>query len=243
MFRKSLLVLLLTSMLLLMNCVEYLFSYETVIGSGNIIKLEKSISNFKRVDVSHAFDINISYGSKYKVELIINDNIEKYVLIEKRGNILNIGLKQGIRCKNTNLEVEITMPDIYSVSGSGASNISVEDFNFDHAFEISLSGASEFDGFMKTGDLYIDLSGASELECTGAGNDLEIDGSGACEIDLGNFKINNADIDLSGASEVVINVSGVLNVDLSGASEILYYGNPKMGSISTSGASNIKHRK
>jgi len=49
-----------------------------------------------------------------------------------------------------------------------------------------------------------------------------------------------ARIDMSGASEVEINVLESLSVELSGASEVKYYGNPQMKHISTSGASEIK---
>jgi hypothetical protein len=64
--------------------------------------------------------------------------------------------------------------------------------------------------------------------------------SGASEVDLGDFMTENVDINLSGASDGIVNLTGTLNADLSGASELRYYGNPTMGDIDTSGVSKIK---
>ena len=240
MLKKSILFLLIISTLLLTNCLEYMTNYEHVRGSGKIISIEKHISNFDKIKISNAFETNISYGHEYQIILNIDDNMEKYIKVEKHGSTLVVGLESGVSCRHTNLEIDLILPDIKAVGGSGASEINIDGFNFDHDFEIHLSGASEFDGDLITGNLLIDVSGASEVELSGSGHDLVIDGSGASDLDLGRFKVNNADIGLSGASDVTINLNGMLNVDMSGASEVKYLGNPKLGSISTSGASSIK---
>ena len=54
--------------------------------------------------------------------------------------------------------------------------------------------------------------------------------------------VEDADVNLSGASEVTINVRGVLDIEMSGASRLYFYGNPTMGDTDVTGASTIKHR-
>jgi hypothetical protein len=52
----------------------------------------------------------------------------------------------------------------------------------------------------------------------------------------------DAEIELSGASEAEVVLSGTLNIDVSGASRLYYGGNPTIRQIDLSGASSIKRR-
>jgi len=51
--------------------------------------------------------------------------------------------------------------------------------------------------------------------------------------------VGNANIILSGASDGTINLDGRLDADLSGASTLEYIGEPTLGSLDISGASNL----
>ena len=64
----------------------------------------------------------------------------------------------------------------------------------------------------------------------------------ASQADLDHFTVNDADIELSGASDAEIIVNQRLEIDLSGASELIYHGNPKVGSINVSGGSSIMQK-
>ena len=57
-----------------------------------------------------------------------------------------------------------------------------------------------------------------------------------------NFKITNAKVNFSGASEVTMNVTNSLNGTLSGASDFAYVTKPTEFNLKSSGASEI-HKK
>jgi len=59
---------------------------------------------------------------------------------------------------------------------------------------------------------------------------------------LGKFPTQNADVEISGASNGTINLNGKLNADVSGASNLYWSGTPIMGDIQTSGASNLRRK-
>jgi len=61
-------------------------------------------------------------------------------------------------------------------------------------------------------------------------------------VELPDFSVVDADINLSGASGVTVNASGRLDGNLSGASRLNYMGNPTLGSISASGGSTISQK-
>jgi hypothetical protein len=76
----------------------------------------------------------------------------------------------------------------------------------------------------------------------GTGANLTSTVSGASNLDLNNFQVANADLEVSGASHAVVNPTGTLNVNASGASSVQYVGNPTLGNIQTSGASNVNKK-
>jgi hypothetical protein len=61
-------------------------------------------------------------------------------------------------------------------------------------------------------------------------------------LDLENFHVNDANVILSGASHVTINLDGRLDVDASGLSNLEYIGEPTLGTINTSGGSNVNKK-
>ena len=76
----------------------------------------------------------------------------------------------------------------------------------------------------------------------GSASDIVIEGSGASRVELADFPLNNADINLSGASTGTVNLKGRLDAELSGASKLRYIGEPTMGNINTSGGSTISSK-
>jgi hypothetical protein len=80
---------------------------------------------------------------------------------------------------------------------------------------------------------------ASTVNLKGIADDILADVSGASIINLSDFKVNNANVFLSGASNGTVKLDGNLNASLSGASKLIYKGNPTFGIMNTSGGSTI----
>ena len=216
----------------------------SVTGSGNLVTLEQSFEDFRRVDFSHAFQAEVTQGNRYSVVVTIDDNLEQYLEITQVGDTLRIGLDRRtlLSLRNTTMRAEIVMPELTGVTGSGATQVRLSGFDSDKDLRVEVSGASTLRGQINTGDLQADISGASRLELIGEGQDGRINVSGASQANLANFRMQNVDVEASGASRAEVNVSGRLDAEASGASTVLYSGDPTMGRIQTSGASNVRAR-
>jgi hypothetical protein len=86
------------------------------------------------------------------------------------------------------------------------------------------------------------LSGAGTCDLTGSAGDISIIASDSSDFDSSGFTAQTADVTLTGASDASIGVITALDVDISGASSLTYTGNPTMGKIAVSGASEINHK-
>jgi len=215
-----------------------------ITGSGNIVTQEETFTGFDKVDVSHAFKVDISQGQAFSVVIRIDDNLVQYLEVVKQGGTLKISLKPG-RSYNTRkvtMEAEVTMPELSGLELSGASQGAITGFESTKTLNVDLSGASHLRGDIEAGDAWFAVSGASQMNLTGSAEDVVINASGASQVDLSAFPVADAHVDASGASKATVNPSGQLDVDASGASHVYYVGSPTLGKIDTSGASSVNRK-
>jgi hypothetical protein len=211
-------------------------------GSGNVETKEYTFSDFNEVEISSAFEFDISQSGSYSINITADDNVFDKIEVTKEGDTLKIGLRTFTGLGPVTLKAEVTMPELYGLSVSGASHGTVSDFSSTEDLDLTVSGASKVTGDITTGDVDFNVSGASTVQLEGSANNIAADVSGASRLNLGGFAVNNADITFSGASNGTVNVSGKLDANLSGASNLKYIGEPTMGDINTSGASTLNKK-
>lgn len=85
----------------------------------------------------------------------------------------------------------------------------------------------------------IDVSGASSVTATGAVSSYRLDASGASRVNLRDLTADDAEIDISGASDVDLYATGTVSGSASGASNLSVYGKPASVLVDSSGASNV----
>jgi len=213
-----------------------------LIGSGIVVTEEFDLSGFDQVEVSSAFDVQISQADQFSVVVRVDDNVKQYLDVVKQGSTLRIGLKpfSSSAVSAMTLEAEVTMPELTGLELSGASDVSVGDFKSTQPLYVEVSGASSLRGDIEAGGVRFDVSGASDVKLSGSGGDLVMDVSGAGKADLADFQVGDASIEASGASSATVNVSGRLDVEASGASRVRYRGSPTLGSVNSSGGASIE---
>ncbi len=235
----------------------------TVTGSGKPAAWDFDYRNFTKIEAGYAFDVEIVKADSYMVRITIDDNLYEYLDISKQGDTLYLRLKPNYNYTNVNQKATINLPDLEKLGLSGASQADISSgFSSSHAVDFELSGASKVDiGSMKAGNTNFglsgaskasgsiemgngrfDLSGASSLKLEGSANNIDIQASGASHVELADFSVVDADINLSGASDATVNASGRLDGDLSGALQAQLYRQSHTGSVSTSGGSTISQK-
>jgi HSP20 family molecular chaperone IbpA len=188
-------------------------------GSGSVSTERREVRDFKGVEVSGIFQVEIAAQKDFAVEVEADDNLLPLIRTEVRGGVLHIECEKRISTSKA-LKVRISAPYIESVDASGVS-------------KIELSG-------VKNEQLKVDTSGASKIRITGETARLDIGVSGASSVDAEALRAGNASVDASGASSVTVFASGELRTEASGASRITYLGSPKSVQKRTSGASSVR---
>ncbi|HEY0426319.1 MAG TPA: head GIN domain-containing protein [Pyrinomonadaceae bacterium] len=190
-------------------------------GSGNVKTENRRVSDFKAIDVSGAFEVEITAQKDFSLEVEADDNLLPLIKTEVDGETLQIRSEKRFSTSNP-LKIRISAPDIDSLDLSGASKVNLVNLNND--------------------GLKLDSSGASKIKVEGTTGDFDVEMSGASRLDAENLKAENVSVDSSGASNAMIFVTNELRADLSGATNVTYSGNPKSVQKKTSGASWVKEK-
>ena len=146
-----------------------------------------------------------------------------HIEVTKSGNTLRIGLRIGYTYDSLTLKAIITMPDLQELQFSGGTHGVVGGFSSSH-------------------DFVLELSGGSHIVLQGEANDLRISASEGSHLELSDFQVHDANVNLSGGSRATINLDGILDANLSGGSHLFYIGEPSMGNIQTSGGSSVQEK-
>ena len=217
-----------------------------LIGSGNLETEAYDFTNFTEVEISSAFEFEIKQSGSYSINITADDNVMEYVQVSKDGQTLKIGLRTGLGIflgpVSATLRASVTMPQLNSMTISGASRGTVSGFSSTEDLDITVSGASRVTGDIVAGNVGFGISGASTIQLEGSANDIDANVSGASHFNLEAFTVHNADINFSGASSGTVNLNGRLDANVSGASRLWYMGEPTSTDINTSGASTVSKK-
>jgi hypothetical protein len=187
-------------------------------GSGNVAVEQRNVEPFRSISSSGIFKVEIVLKRDRGVEIEADDNLIPYIKTEVRRGTLRLYSDGNLKPKSPIL-IRVYADTIEKVSGSGITEISVVDLD-----------APEF---------AVDSSGASRITIAGKASTLTVESSGASKIDAAGLLTENSSADLSGASELKVQVTGTLNAKASGAAKVLYVGEPAEVIKKTSGAGKV----
>jgi len=212
-----------------------------ITGSGQVVTRDEPISDFDRLDISHGFRVSIDQAESFGVVIRVDDNLVSHLQVAKEGRTLRIGFKprRTYYVGKSTREATVSMPELTGLELSGGSEATIAGFASSKAFVVDLSGDSTLRGDIQAGDARFSLSGESQCVLSGSAGDLTLDASGDSQADLSGFAVADANLEISGESEVTVNASGRLDVEASGESKVCYVGNPTLGTIDATGGSEV----
>jgi hypothetical protein len=211
-------------------------------GSGVTKEESREVPAFTGVEVTSAFEANVSIGPKASVTLNVEDNLLPLIKTDVKDGRLIVRFESGYNIQSTKpMKVQIVVPTLDFVGGSGASKL-IATAGDAKAFKIDASGASSIkvDG-LASDTIGVQATGASRVIFKGHGTRLTLDVSGASKVSADEATFESAKAQFSGASHGDIKVTGTIEADLSGASSLKVQGNPSIRKAKISGASSVSY--
>ena len=200
----------------------------TITGSGTLVSREVALAAFDQVEAGLYFDLHIHQGEEFQLVLTSDDNFIDYIQVAQEGNEISFGFKpsQAYDISGVTLKVDITLPQLTKLELSGTSHAHFDGYQSQQPFEANLTSSSSLTGEMQLESLKLNTSGSSYVKLGGEGANLALEACGANLVDLSEFNVKDAAIEVSCNSKVAVNVSDQLETKASQFAQVTFAGNP-----------------
>jgi putative autotransporter adhesin-like protein len=212
-----------------------------VSGNGTVITQDRTVGQFKNVDVRGSIDVIVKQDSVSTVKIQADQNLMEYIEVIDDGNVLIVRERRGFRLRPTkDIKVFVTAPLFKEIRVSGAGDITSDGkINSQEGLTMSVSGAGDVTMDVNAPNVQASLSGSGTINLKGQSKDFEADISGAGDANCFDMLAENTSIEISGAGSADVYASVKLDVRVSGAGSVTYKGSPTVNQrISGAGSVN-----
>ena len=163
--------------LIAQSCERPFFRIE---GSGPIVNETLQLADFKKINMTGADNVYITFGDKQRVEVEGHRNIINLINTRVNNTTWDLELEDG-NYGSYELTYYITVPALTKLRNVGSGNVTVMNSNLQDYFELSITGSGSFYGFpLRSRDAMIYIEGSGIVEITALEQlDVDIEGSGS----------------------------------------------------------------
>jgi phage shock protein PspC (stress-responsive transcriptional regulator) len=201
----------------------------------NDVTDDLGLQDFDELDLRGLFDIHITHGDEYAVELIGDGEDKDKYEIYKRGDALVIEYEgrtrqfdwEKMRPDMREIRLNVTMPNLDRIEAEGLGTIRFDEFTCDN-LAIDLRGPVKLRGHLNAHNLAVNLTGKAEADLSGEVNNLNADLEFASSLKAYDLEAHDAVVEARGASSAEVNVRNTLQMTEKLAGDIDYRGDPQV---------------
>lgn len=199
-----------------------------ITGSGNLVSREIAFTEIDQVEANLYFDLTIRQGNDPRVILTSDDNFIEYIQVEETESGISLGFKPGqaYDISGVTLQAEVILPELSRLDLNGSSHAHLDEYQSQQPFEANLSSASSLTGEVQLAEAKLNANGSSYIKLSGEGENLSLEACGSSMVDLGEYAVEEASLEVSCNSTVSVDVAGRLEVDASQHAQVRFGGQP-----------------
>ena len=199
-------------------------------GNGNIVTSEKPASAFEKISNTSSADVHFHASDEYRVVVTVDENLDEYIEISTRNNVLNIGVKKEYNYSFTKFLVDVYCPVLTGASMTGSGTFEGVDKIISSTFESRVTGSGNIKGTIECNNFSANITGSGNVTVAGTSENANISITGSGNFNSSGFHIKNATVSTTGSGNANISVEENLKVTITGSGEINYIGEPKVES-------------
>ena len=210
--------------LLLINCSKG----QVVVGSSNIISLEKQLSAYDKIEVLGSYDVIFTDGEVGKIKIKAPDNILPLIQTEVSDGLLRIDTgKSRYRVKEPIIIYVPVDSRLKQVVIKGSADIYTEKNLETKALEVDVYGSGDVRLQVDASSLALKIDGSGDIRVGGKTDNLSININGSGDVEVPNLKAEKAAISISGSGDVSAHVTEDVDISIAGSGDVTIKGNPK----------------
>jgi phage shock protein PspC (stress-responsive transcriptional regulator) len=193
---------------------------------------DAELRDFDELELNGIFDVRIYNSEEFLVELKGPDAEKLKYNIFRTGRKLVIDFEgkknfnwdwDENKLMSDQVHISISMPDLKRIEARGFGNIDFDKF-YQESLELEIQGPIDVKGEIDTRNLDIDLSAKAELELRGFAQSMNAEAQLASKINAYELEVQDANVEVRGASSAKINATQRLEIEEGVASDVDYRG-------------------
>lgn len=194
----------------------------------------EDLRDFDQLDIHGIFDVRIHRGDGFSVELKGPESEKNKYNIYRTGKTLVIDFEgkkrfdwnwNAEKVLNDKVHISITMPEIDGIKATGFGSIDFDEMSGDE-MDFEIRGPIQIRGKLHMDHVMVNLTGKSELDLEGRAGRMSADLEFASRLDTYDFEVQEAVVEVRGASSAKLNVVRRLEIEEGVAADIDYRGDP-----------------
>ena len=212
-------------------------------GNGNVTIEERPVTSFDKINVDGVFKVYLTQGDTEKVEVEIDENLQQFVNVYNKGDILILEIEKGVNWgKTTKNNVFITLKSIDQLSIEGVCSVETSTILNLENLKLNVDGVSNSSLEVNCDQLDIDMDGVGNIKLTGETHLLTATKDGVGKLEAGNLIAAIVNIRNSGVGSAYVYASQELSMINSGVGSIYYSGDADIKLIKSEGVGKIQKR-
>jgi len=188
-------------------------------GSGHRATEIREVEPFSGISFRGIGEVKITRGNTQRVAVTVDDNLLELIETRVDDGVLSIGHQANFN-SSIGLLIEVTLPEISSLSVSGVGSVTLVDVDTD--------------------ELEIQMSGVGAVKGDGQVRDLTVRVSGTGSADLAELLAENVTVRVSGVGSAAVHASQSVQARASGVGSVKVHGNPTDVTQTASGIGGVK---
>jgi len=229
---------LILSIFLLLN----LSACDCIQGEGLIRSENRSVENFRGIDLDIAADVIITKSDEFSFEIHAQENLLRLIKTRVVGRNLRIYINENCLLNSKGIEIYISMPEIEELGIGGSGSIILEDHFESDRIYLSVNGSGGIEADLSADRIECDINGSGSIELFGDSDKLSIDISGSGDVDAIRLAAEKVYVEVYGSGNSRVFAKDYLEVDISGSGNVKYKGRPDINSDTNGSGKLIKLR-
>jgi hypothetical protein len=250
---KSLINLLLATLLLAGNCYAFTKEDSTSKADTPFVTVDRHVSDFNSLHISGPFDVHIAQGTTESVTLDAPKELLDRIVTEVNSGELRISNKHdnwGWSEKSwwsdkswwrhhKKIVVHITVKNLNSIKLSGSGSALFEEGISASSLKLMVRGSGNMQGKVDVKQLESHISGSGGIKLSGTAESSSISVTGSGNFTAPELITSNSAVHLSGSGGAKINANDKVDAAISGSGGVSYTGTAKMVTSKKSGSGSI----
>jgi len=191
---------------------------------------KREVSAFNKVALMGSMDMNVKVGGKRSVTVYGPSDLIAHLETYVEDDTLKVRYERGMKWKrawnNSDVRVEVTIPDLTGAAVKGSGDIEVNKAKGER-FSASVMGSGDLtaNNFKFT---YVTASvkGSGDIMMSGSCDKVSVAVLGSGDVSAEELKCENADVNVKGSGDVEVHASKSAKARVNGSGDVHVSGNP-----------------